>query len=109
MTRHIFVGDSDAEAEERGLFGYEGWYEKFAYLWQKNDPRPPASFEEVKRRNKGALIFGTPETVRRRIAEEIETTGINYFIARFAYGNLPLEDSRRSLDLFIREVMPHFR
>jgi alkanesulfonate monooxygenase SsuD/methylene tetrahydromethanopterin reductase-like flavin-dependent oxidoreductase (luciferase family) len=109
ITRHIYIGDSDAEADERGSFGYQGWYEKFAYLWQKTDPRPPASFEEVRRRNGSVLLFGTADTVRRRVAEELERSGATYFIARFAYGDLTHEESVRSLDRFAREVMPAFQ
>lgn len=108
ITRHIYVDHDQAHAEARGIFGYEGWYEKFAYLWQKTDPRPAASFEDVKRRNGSVLLFGTPDRVRSRVAEELEVSGATYFIARFAYGNLAHEESCRSLDLFTKEVMPSF-
>jgi hypothetical protein len=55
------------------------------------------------------MIMGSPRTVLDAIAREISETGANYFITRFAYGNLTHEQSTRSLDLFITEVMPHFR
>jgi alkanesulfonate monooxygenase SsuD/methylene tetrahydromethanopterin reductase-like flavin-dependent oxidoreductase (luciferase family) len=108
ITRHIYIGDNNADAEKRGLFGYAGWYEKFAYLWQKNDPRPPPAFDEVLKRNGRVLLFGTADTVRRRVAEELDISGATYFIARFAYGELSHAESARSLDLFATEVMPHF-
>jgi len=36
-------------------------------------------------------------------------TGCNYFVTRFAYGNLTHEESTRSLALFTSEIMPHFK
>jgi len=39
----------------------------------------------------------------------LEISGADYFMARFAYGDLTHEESMRSLELFIHEVMPHFR
>jgi hypothetical protein len=47
--------------------------------------------------------------MRDEIARQIEETGANYFITRFAYGNLTYEQSARSLELFVSEVMPYFR
>jgi alkanesulfonate monooxygenase SsuD/methylene tetrahydromethanopterin reductase-like flavin-dependent oxidoreductase (luciferase family) len=108
ITRHIYVAETDAEAREVGLAGYMAWFEKFAYLWQKYDPRPPPTTEDVLRRDASRIITGSPRTVREEIARQIEESGANYFITRFAYGHLTHEQSSRSLDLFVSEIMPHF-
>jgi alkanesulfonate monooxygenase SsuD/methylene tetrahydromethanopterin reductase-like flavin-dependent oxidoreductase (luciferase family) len=108
LARHIYVAQTDAEAEERGRFGYAGWYEKFGYLWAKNDPRPPAT-DGGESRRAASMIVGSPETVAAEIARQIDESGCNYFITRFAYGELTHEESVRSLDLFVREVMPKFQ
>jgi alkanesulfonate monooxygenase SsuD/methylene tetrahydromethanopterin reductase-like flavin-dependent oxidoreductase (luciferase family) len=76
---------------------------------QKYDPRPPASEDVVLHRDAGRIITGSPLTVRDEIARQVEETGANYFITRFAFGNLTHEQSCRSLELFVSEVMPHFR
>jgi hypothetical protein len=55
------------------------------------------------------LITGTPAAVRARIEQELEESGANYYVPRFAYGNLTHEESVRSLELFTSEVMPHFQ
>jgi len=55
------------------------------------------------------IITGTPSTVRAAIEEQLEVSGANYFVPRFAYGDLTHEESVRSLELFTSEVMPHFR
>jgi alkanesulfonate monooxygenase SsuD/methylene tetrahydromethanopterin reductase-like flavin-dependent oxidoreductase (luciferase family) len=67
------------------------------------------SLEEVMRSAEATLITGTPATVRARIEQEIEESGCNYYVPRFAYGNLTHEESVRSLELFTSEVMPHFQ
>ena len=109
ITRHLYLADSDEIARTEGTAGYLAWYEKFAYLWQRHDPRPPASKEEILRRDAGRIITGSPRTVREEIERQISETGANYFITRFAYGNLTHEQSARSLELFVSEVMPHLR
>jgi alkanesulfonate monooxygenase SsuD/methylene tetrahydromethanopterin reductase-like flavin-dependent oxidoreductase (luciferase family) len=108
LTRHIYVAETDEKAVERGMFGYEGWYEKFAYLWAKHDPRP-SHYNAAQHRATGTIIMGSPATVRAEIEKQIAETGVNYFVTRFAYGDLTHEESERSLELFTKEVMPHFR
>jgi len=53
-------------------------------------------------------VAGSSRTVRDFIAAEIEATGSNYFVAWLAFGDMSLEESLRSLELFAREVMPAF-
>jgi len=110
VTRHIYVADTDEEAVEIGTRGFRMWYDRYAYLWKKFDPRP--SDDELALsggRGAGTLIFGSPATVREEIERQIAATGINYFVTRFAFGDLTLEESTRSLGLFTDEVMPHFQ
>ncbi len=44
--------------------------------------------------------------MRNFIAEEIRETGINYFVPWLAFGELTLEESLRSLELYAGEVIP---
>jgi alkanesulfonate monooxygenase SsuD/methylene tetrahydromethanopterin reductase-like flavin-dependent oxidoreductase (luciferase family) len=108
VTRHIFVGENDAEARRRGIAAHKLWYQRFGYLWAKFDPRMPAVYDEDKFLSTGTLIFGSPEMVRARIEEEIAATGATYFVTRFAFGDLTHEESLRSLELFTQHVMPRF-
>src|SRR3984957_9674215 len=108
VARHIYIAETDEVARAEGTVGYQGWYEKYGWLWQQFDPRPPAPFHDVLQRDAGRMIMGSPTTVRDAIAREINETGANYFITRFAYGNLTHEQASRSLDLFITDIMPHF-
>ena len=63
----------------------------------------------MKRAAKSTLLTGKPQTVRARIEQEITQTGANYYVPRFAFGNLTHEESVHSLELFTNEVMPHFQ
>lgn len=108
ITRHIYVGDNEAEARRRGIEAHKAWYQRFGYLWGKFDPRMPAEYDADRHMATGTLIFGTAKTVGERIAEELETTGANYFVTRFAFGDLSHEESLRSLERFTAEVMPRF-
>ncbi|MGA3295444.1 MAG: LLM class flavin-dependent oxidoreductase [Candidatus Acidiferrales bacterium] len=108
ITRLIYVGENEQQAEERGMFGFSGFYDKIAYLWRKYDVKHPA-LSEVSHGNKDMIITGTPATVRQTIERQLEESGANYFVPRFAYGDLTHEESVRSLELFTHEVMPHFR
>ena len=68
---------------------------------------PPESFEDVV--EAGLVLCGSPETVRRQLAEQIEAVGMRQVGLWFAFGNLPHEQVMRSLRLFAGEVMPALR
>jgi alkanesulfonate monooxygenase SsuD/methylene tetrahydromethanopterin reductase-like flavin-dependent oxidoreductase (luciferase family) len=108
IARNLYVGETDRQAEERGRFGSKGFYESLVYLWRKYNVTA-MSLEEVLRAAEATLIAGTPATVREKIEEQLEQSDANYFVARFAYGNLTHEECVRSLELFTSEVMPHFQ
>jgi hypothetical protein len=39
----------------------------------------------------------------------MEETGSNYFVGQFVFGDMSLEESLRSTELFARHVMPALR
>ena len=57
----------------------------------------------------GTLIVGTADQVRASVKQNIQETGANYLMARFAFGNIPLDRELRSVQLFASEVLPAFR
>ena len=59
-------------------------------------------------RNAGLIYVGSPDTVRDHILADAKETGANYCVLQFAFGNLGHERERRSMRLFIDEVMPAF-
>jgi len=50
----------------------------------------------------GQAIAGSPRTVRDAIARQAVEAGVNYVLMRFAFGDMSLEESLRSVDLFPR-------
>ena len=53
------------------------------------------------------VIAGTPSTIRQYLDEYV-TTGANYFVCAFHFGNMNREIADRSIDMFINEVMLHY-
>ena len=57
----------------------------------------------------GRAIVGTPRRCCELLRAQIAESGANYLVSRFAYGDMTLAESLRSLELFQRHVMPALR
>ncbi len=66
------------------------------------EPDPDVMYDEW-------LLFGTPETVSRKLQRLLDLTGITYLNCVFSIGRLPQDKVIRSMNLFASEVMPGFR
>jgi alkanesulfonate monooxygenase SsuD/methylene tetrahydromethanopterin reductase-like flavin-dependent oxidoreductase (luciferase family) len=109
LSRHVVVGDSDREAQGAAKRAFLLWYDALIHLWRAHGvglPRQliPEKFEDAL--EQGYIIAGSPATVRDRMKRDNDIAGINYCICRLAFGDLSFEESKRSLELFAREVMP---
>jgi alkanesulfonate monooxygenase SsuD/methylene tetrahydromethanopterin reductase-like flavin-dependent oxidoreductase (luciferase family) len=109
LSRHVVVGDTDREAESAAKRAFLLWYDALIHLWRANGvglPRQliPEKFEDAL--DQGYIIAGSASTVRERMTRDNATAGINYCLCRLAFGDLSFEESKRSLELFAREVMP---
>ena len=78
--------------------GYEHWANRQADRDRRDDPGhaglPP--------------LVGTPEVVIERL-KETQAAGINHVFGNFGFPGLPNEKVLRSIELFAKEVMPHFQ
>jgi alkanesulfonate monooxygenase SsuD/methylene tetrahydromethanopterin reductase-like flavin-dependent oxidoreductase (luciferase family) len=110
VTRHVVVADTDAAARKIAGRAYPRWRESFRWLFARHGVEPriaglyPPTFDELVAIDNG--IAGSPGTVRDFLAAEIAATGCNYLLSWFAFGDMTLEESLRSIELFSREVMP---
>lgn len=109
LSRHVVVGDTDREAQRAAKRAFVLWYDALIHLWRAHGvglPRQliPAEFEDAL--DAGYIIAGSPSTVRERMKRDNDIAGINYCLCRLAFGDLSLEESTRSVELFAREVMP---
>jgi alkanesulfonate monooxygenase SsuD/methylene tetrahydromethanopterin reductase-like flavin-dependent oxidoreductase (luciferase family) len=109
LTRQVFVADTDEEALRIARAAHAVWSRSFIKLWHEYgdthlDPR--TDFDRAC--SGGAVIAGSPESVRRTVGQHFEESGGNYLMGSFAWGGLTPEQSLHSIGLFGREVMPAF-
>ena len=57
----------------------------------------------------GAVIGGSPATVRDRLREAIERLRVGHMLLLCQFGNMPPELANKNTELFATEVMPHLR
>jgi hypothetical protein len=53
----------------------------------------------------GQAIAGNPDTVRQFLQSQSAESGANYLVGQFAFGDLSLAESLRSVELFRSHVM----
>ena len=113
VYRHVVVAESDAKARDVARGAYRQWRHHMAFLWEWGGlPFPiaavyPEDFEALEAMSMG--VAGSPETVRRYVADTVEKTSITYFVCDMAFGSLPFDAAARSVELFAKEVMPAFQ
>jgi alkanesulfonate monooxygenase SsuD/methylene tetrahydromethanopterin reductase-like flavin-dependent oxidoreductase (luciferase family) len=122
VSRRIYVAATDAQAQAEAKDA-EMWYQesfrRFVLPERIEDAHPSLqphfralaerlatiSWEGLVRET---VAFGSPDTVARRIAAMREA-GVGHVLCWMNFGGLPQERIRRSMELFAREVIPHFR
>jgi alkanesulfonate monooxygenase SsuD/methylene tetrahydromethanopterin reductase-like flavin-dependent oxidoreductase (luciferase family) len=112
INRYLVIGETDAEALAVARRAYRVWHANFMHLWNKHGRNPvgvvyPPEIDE--QMADGRAIVGSPDTVLRLLRKEMADSGANYLVVRFAFGDLALDESLHSLDLFARHVMPAMR
>ena len=109
LTRQLVIGPTDAAAMQVAKRAFAEFRRNFVWLWERNnDPLAsyllPEDFEAVQQH--GEALAGSPETVTRVLREQLEASGANYLVCRFAFGDLTEAEMFQSIDLFVSRVMP---
>ncbi len=122
VSRHVYVANTDAEALAQAKDA-EMWYQsslkKFLIPERIQDTHPslqPAFRAMEERLSKitwedlvrETVAIGSPDTVATKI-DELRKLGVGEVMCWMNFGGLSYEHVRRSMELFSREVMPHFR
>ena len=111
LGRFIVVADTDAEALALARRAYPRWQQNFTHLHRRHNytaahPRPP-DFDGIAAVGQG--VAGSPRTVTAFLREQLAVTGSNYCVGQFAFGDLSLAETQRSIALFAHEVMPELQ
>ncbi|PKB78221.1 MAG: hypothetical protein BZY88_19520 [SAR202 cluster bacterium Io17-Chloro-G9] len=73
--------------------------------WRNTRSEQPPSYDYL---FENRAIIGTPDQCIAKI-KDLQRQGIDYFGCNFSFGGLEHKKLLRSMDLFSREVMPHFK
>ena len=102
---HVAATDQQAWDElypamevNRNAIGAERGWPPYSRLQFQHDVGP-----------EGAVFAGSPETVARKIADAVNTLGLDRFDLKYANGTMPHETMMRSIELFGRQVVPRVR
>jgi alkanesulfonate monooxygenase SsuD/methylene tetrahydromethanopterin reductase-like flavin-dependent oxidoreductase (luciferase family) len=111
LGRFIVVAPTDAEALALARRAYPRWHASFTYLFRRHGrsqmhPRPP-DFDALMARGQG--VAGAPGTVAAFLGSQLAETRCNYLVGQFAFGDLTLDETLRSVALFTDAVMPVLR
>jgi len=112
VARHVVVADTDEAALAIARRAYPHWRDSFRWLFARHGAEPriaglyPPTFDELAAIDNG--IAGSPRTVRDFVAAEVKASASNYLLSWFAFGDMTVAESLRSVELFAREVMPAF-
>ena len=109
MNRRAVIAETDAEAWKIAEPAYEFYIQNHTKLRRMNIKGPIDERKELRStkdaKELGAMIIGSPETVRAEVERQIAYYGINYMTVNFYMGNLAHEHAIRSMTLFADEVM----
>jgi len=123
IWRHVYVGESQAEAEEalgaavlhtrrhmihaRTAHNPADFHVDQAFLNPFADPA--VSDEEGTRWSlETGALYGTAKRVTEQVAE-LRDAGVQHLLAQLSFGYLPHEKITASMRRFAEDVMPHFR
>ncbi len=110
INRQVVVADTDKEAEAIARAAHPRWAASFVKLWADHGDTTVAQRVNIDAAlSHETILVGSPERVRDQVARLTESTGSNYVIGCFAWGDLTQEQSLRSLRLFAEKVMPAFQ
>jgi alkanesulfonate monooxygenase SsuD/methylene tetrahydromethanopterin reductase-like flavin-dependent oxidoreductase (luciferase family) len=110
INRQVIVADTDEEAEAIARAVHPRWARSFVKLWADHGDTSYVHRTNLDAALRGETILaGSPERVSAQIERLIDVTGVDYVIGAFAWGDLTLAQSLRSLRLFAAHVMPRFQ
>jgi alkanesulfonate monooxygenase SsuD/methylene tetrahydromethanopterin reductase-like flavin-dependent oxidoreductase (luciferase family) len=125
----VYVADTDERAQKEAKAGIETLFNDFlAVPWEMLLPPGYTSLQSMKNTMKmrkslgartrhtleelmanGTVVVGSPRTVREQIEKVRDLTGLNNVVTMLQFGVLSDELTKRNMEMFASEVMPHLR
>jgi len=112
MTRRIVVAETDAEALRIARPAYLRANESLNWLWRRAGKELHlnaifgSTFDDAMQHD--VAFAGSPASVRHFIERQQTESGVNYIACHLNFGDMRVEDARRSIELFAHEVMPAY-
>jgi probable LLM family oxidoreductase len=100
------IAESDKEAREQL---WEPYREMRDRIGAERGWNPMSRVEFEREIEEGALYVGSPETVAKKIATNIQALGVDRFDMKYSAGPLAHDVLLRSIGLYGREVIPRVR
>jgi len=95
------------EAQE-GIFHYRNFYT--SRQWISGNARVvPSSPTDLRHEPNSPELVGTPDEILRRLEPELKGSRVTHFGLLHRMAGMPTQVSRRSLELYAREIMPVLR
>jgi alkanesulfonate monooxygenase SsuD/methylene tetrahydromethanopterin reductase-like flavin-dependent oxidoreductase (luciferase family) len=111
LSRFIVIAENGDAARAAARRAYPIWHKHFYYLYYLKGGKPahprPDTFDKMMAI--GHATAGDPDEVVRFLQGQIDESAVNYLVGQFAFGDLSLAESLRSVELFQKHVMPQLR
>jgi alkanesulfonate monooxygenase SsuD/methylene tetrahydromethanopterin reductase-like flavin-dependent oxidoreductase (luciferase family) len=110
VLRQLVVAETDDEALAIARPAYADFNHSILKLWHDHgDHAVDGLFDWETATQRETVLCGSPARVRERLSELVEVSGCNYVICSFAWGTLAHQQTLKSLQLFVQEIMPAFQ
>lgn len=109
LMRFVVVADSDARAMTIAERAYQSWHASFHWMSRLHNQVPRLGERARDYRTaieQGKAIAGSPKTVADYLSDQLAFTRANYFVGQFVFGDMTLDETLASVELFRDRVAP---
>jgi len=103
LARMVYLGQTHEQAMERAHNGSVFLFRQFHAKFEKQIPTAIEPFIEA-----GLAFAGTPDDLRRRMAQVEEVLNPEWFLLVCDQGFMPIHEIKQEIELFGTKVMPQF-
>jgi alkanesulfonate monooxygenase SsuD/methylene tetrahydromethanopterin reductase-like flavin-dependent oxidoreductase (luciferase family) len=109
LFRYVFVASSTQEATRAAGGPFIQAFESMYFRWPHPVVKRPAGKLTIERLAEDRIILGDPKKCVEEITRFRKELDLKHLVCRFSVPGIPREACARSLDLFMRDVMPALR